>query len=97
MPQLSLALISPSSDPIQPTTVTRKQTKLNVLSTIHFFVQAPTFFCTKYISTGKYIVKGQKVTAPNSPKTELKYGKSIAIPVVDTMYAVRKHSLRKFN
>ena len=97
MPQLSLALISPSSDPIQPTTVTRKQTKLNVPSTIHLFVQAPTFFCTKYISTGKYIVKGQKVTAPNSPKTELKYGKSIAIPVVDTMYAVRKHSLRRFN
>lgn len=72
IPQLNLALISPSSEPIKPRTVIRKQTKLNVLRTIHFFVQAPIFFCTKYISTGKYMVKGQKFKAPNSPKTWLK-------------------------
>jgi hypothetical protein len=72
IPQLNLALISPSSEPIKPTTVTRKQIKLNVLRRIHFFVQAPIFFCTKYISTGKYMVKGQKFKAPNSPKTWLK-------------------------
>ena len=97
MPPLSLTLTSPPSDLIKPTTVTRKQTKLNVPSTIHFLVQAPILFCTKYISTGKYMVKGQNFKAPNSPKTESKYGKSIAIPVVDITYAIRKHSLRRFN
>jgi len=62
----------PSNDPINPTIVTRKQTKLKILRTIHLLVQAPILFCTKYISTGKYIANGQKFMAPNNPRTELR-------------------------
>jgi hypothetical protein len=43
------------------------------------------------------MVKGQKFKAPKNPKTELKYGNTIAIIVVDMTYAVRKHSLRRFH
>jgi len=62
----------PSNDPINPIIVTRKQAKLNILRTIHFLVQAPIFFCTKYISTGKYIASGQKFMPPSTPRIWLK-------------------------
>lgn len=70
--QPNLALISPSIDPIKPAMVINKQMMLNVLSTIHFLVQGLIFFCTKYISTGKYMANGQKLKAPNTPNTWLK-------------------------
>lgn len=94
--QLVLARMSPSIDPIKATTVTSKQTMLKVWRTTHFLVQVPIFFCTKYISTGKYIAKGQRFNAPNTPKISLKYGNTIPSPVVVATYAVRMHSLKRF-
>lgn len=92
---MNFSLTSETEDPTMPTTLTKKQIKLSVLRTTHFLVQAPMFFCRKYISIGKYIARGQKLMAPNNPRTELKYGKAIASPVVDTTYNVRKKSLNK--
>lgn len=90
-----MALIRDINDPTKPTTLTRKQKKLSVLKTSHFLVQASIFLCKKYISNGKYIARGQKLMAPNTPRTELKYGKAIASTVVDVTYNVRKESLNK--
>jgi len=59
----------PSSDPMRPSSDTRKQIKLKVLKTIHFLDQASIFLCTKYISTGKYIANGQNPKAPSTPRT----------------------------
>lgn len=89
--------MSPSSDPMNPTADTRKHAKLKIRRATHLLVQGAIFLCTKYISTGKYTTSGQKFNAPNTPRTSLKYGNDIAIPVVDTTYSVLKHSLKGFN
>ena len=65
----NLALTSPSIDPTNATILTRKQTTLKPRSKMPFVVQTFIFFWTIYISTGKYIDKGQKPKAPNTPKT----------------------------
>lgn len=95
--QLNLALMSLWVEPMKAKTEITKQIMLKTWRTTHFLVQASIFFCPKYIWNGKYIDIGQKLKAPKTPNTWLKYGNSNAIPVVDTTYAVRKHSLKIFN
>lgn len=71
-------------------------TMLKALRRTHSLLQALIFTFTQYISTGKYTTRGQKFTAPSTPRTELKYGKNIAMAVADATYIVRKESLKKF-
>lgn len=70
--QLVLAIMTSSSDPMKPMTVNSKQKQLNAWRRIQSLVQALTFFCLKYISMGRYMASGQKLSAPRMPSTELK-------------------------
>uniref|UniRef100_A0A7C8YXM1 Uncharacterized protein n=1 Tax=Opuntia streptacantha TaxID=393608 RepID=A0A7C8YXM1_OPUST len=67
--QLNFSLTSPSIDPRKATMLTSKQRALNVLSKTPLVVQTSIFFWTMYISTGKYMAKGQKLKVPSTPST----------------------------
>ena len=75
--------IMPSMDPQEVANETKKETTLKVCRSIHLLKKALIFFWTMYISTGKYIVKGQNPTAPKIPTTSLKNGRSMEMRVVE--------------
>lgn len=89
--------MTPPIDPIKATADTTIKTMLKICRTIHFVLQASTFLCFLYISTGKYIANGHRFKAPKRPSISLKYGNTIEIPVVDTTYAVLNDSLNRFS
>lgn len=77
--------------------MTMKVVKQYIRKAMDLAVQGPIFFCTRYISTGKYTTIGQKLIAPATPTIWLKYGNRMANPVVNPTYAVRRHSLIRFS
>lgn len=70
--QLNRAVIRPLIEPTKANKITSKVAKQYILRIIDLLVQGPMFFCTKYISTGKYTTTGQKLIAPATPTTWLK-------------------------
>nr|KYP70707.1 hypothetical protein KK1_009935 [Cajanus cajan] len=52
---------------------------------------------TRYISVGKYTVKGQKEIAPSKPTTLLKKGYRIAMTEVNITYSVLHITRNAFN
>lgn len=70
--------ISPWIEPTKENMATNKTTMVKMRKRTHLLDQGAIFFCTKYISTGKYTTKGQKVTDPANATTSLKKGNNIA-------------------
>jgi hypothetical protein len=76
----------PSIDATTPTRVTIKQNPLSSFILIHIQEYLGTLPCFRYISIGKYTVKGKNDMAPNKPTMLLKNGNIIAIKVVRANY-----------
>jgi hypothetical protein len=64
---------TPTAEPTEANTQMSKQTALNAQMASQCLVNGATLFFTRYISTGKWMPSGQKVNAPSSPITWLKY------------------------
>jgi len=86
----------PCIDATTPTRVTIKQNPLSSFILIHIQEYLGTLACFKYISIGKYTVKGKNDMAPNRPTMLLKNGNIIAIKVVIITYTVLHITLNMF-
>lgn len=83
-------------DPAAAATDIIKQARLRSCKQIHRVLHFGTFFCTMYISTGKYTVSGQKPRAPRNPTTSLKNGMSMEMTVVSTTKRERHVNRKRF-
>uniref|UniRef100_A0A0E0GCF8 ZAC n=2 Tax=Oryza nivara TaxID=4536 RepID=A0A0E0GCF8_ORYNI len=63
---------TPTAEPTEAKAPVARQAALKARTASHRGVHGATFFCTRYISTGKWMDSGQKVKAPSSPTTWLK-------------------------
>lgn len=87
----------PWIDPAAATRVTIKQKPLRILTPIQTRENLGTLACTRYISVGKYTVKGKKEIAPSKPTMLLKKGSIIATTAVKITYTVLHIILNPLN
>jgi len=86
----------PTIDPTAATRVIIKQNPLSNFMPIHIEEYLGTLACVRYISVGKYTVKGKNDMAPSNPTMLLKNGNMIAITVVNITYIVLQINLNIF-